>query len=63
MTTTTQPLTYRRFYLAGEPIEMWEDPDLPFRCTPDDFNAWATNGDWVLLFNALAMMGGPLAAE
>ena len=57
--TTTTPLTYRRFYLAGEPIELWEDPELPFRCTPEDLQEWASSGDWVLLFNALTLMSQP----
>ncbi len=51
------------FYLDGEPIEYWEDPNLPFRCTAHDLQGYATRGDWVLLFNALALLGAPVGSE
>jgi hypothetical protein len=53
----------QHFYLDGQPIEYWEDPELPFRCTAEDLQGYATRGDWVLLFNALALLGAPLSAE
>ena len=55
--------TRQHFFLDGEPIEYWENPDLPFRCTADDLKRYATSGDWVLLFNALTLLGSPLSAE
>jgi hypothetical protein len=58
-----QTTTRQRFYLDGEPIEYWEDPALPFRCTADDLQAYASRGDWVMLFNALTLLSVPLMAE
>jgi len=55
--------TRKRFYLDGEPIEYWEDPSLPFRCTADDLQQYVKRGDWVLLFNALTLLGAPVASE
>jgi hypothetical protein len=55
--------TRQHFYLDGEPIEYWEDPELPFRCTPEDLQSYVTRGHWVLLFNALTLLATPLAAE
>jgi hypothetical protein len=55
--------TRKRFYLDGEPIEYWEDPGLPFHCTADDLRSYAKRGDWVLLFNALTLLGSPVPSE
>ena len=55
--------TRQHFFLDGETVEYWENPDMPFRCTPDDLKHYVTRGDWVLLFNALTLIGSPLAAE
>lgn len=55
--------TRQHFYLDGEPIEYWEDPDLPFRCTAEDLAGYLTRGDWVMLFNALTLLGTPVATE
>ncbi len=53
----------RRFYLDGKSIEYWEDPNLPFRCTADELQGYATRGDWVLLFNALTLLAVPVQSE
>jgi hypothetical protein len=55
--------TRQHFFLDGQPIEYWENPDLPFRCTADDLQRYATSGEWILLFNALTLLGSPVAAE
>ena len=55
--------TRRNFFLDGESVECWEDPDLPFRCTAEDLQNYVTRGDWVLLFNALTLLGAPVGAE
>jgi hypothetical protein len=55
--------TRQSFYLDGEPVEYWEDPMLPFRCTAEDLKDYVTRGDWVLLFNALTLLGTPVRAE
>jgi hypothetical protein len=55
--------TRHHFYLDGQPIEYWEDPDLPFRCTSEDLKGYVTRGEWVLLFNALTLLGSPIGSE
>jgi hypothetical protein len=55
--------TRQHFFLDGQPIEYWENPDLPFRCTADDLQHYVTSGEWILLFNALTLLGSPVAAE
>jgi len=55
--------TRHRFFLDGEPIEYWENPDMPFRCSADDLQRYVSSGNWVMLFNALTLLGSPLAAE
>jgi len=59
---TSSP-TVHHFFLAGEPLELWEDPELPFRCTPEEIRNYAMRGNWILLFNALAMVGSPVQRE
>jgi hypothetical protein len=54
---------YQRFYLSGESLELWEDPDLPFRCTPEEMREYAARGQWELLFNALMLSAQPDQAE
>lgn len=60
---TTLGTRTQRFYVAGEPVEYWEDPDVTFDCTPEQLRGYAQQGSWVLLFNALAMMSSPVQAE
>jgi hypothetical protein len=45
----------RQIYVAGEPVEFWEHPDLTFGWTSDDLERYALDGDWVLLFNAMML--------
>ena len=45
----------RRVYISGEQVEIWENPDLPFRCTPEEINDYVAQKEWVLLFNALVL--------
>ena len=45
----------RRVYISGEQVEIWENPDLPFRCTQEEIDGYAEQEDWVLLFNALVL--------
>ena len=55
--------TRQHFFLDGEPIEYWEDPNLPFRCTADELQQYVKRGDWILLFNALTLLGSPVPSE
>lgn len=45
----------RRFYVSGQPVELWENPVAPFGWTQDDIEAYAAINDWELLFNALVL--------
>ncbi|KKU85684.1 MAG: hypothetical protein A3F26_00325 [Candidatus Ryanbacteria bacterium RIFCSPHIGHO2_12_FULL_47_12b] len=45
----------RTFYVSGQPVELWENPVVPFGWTQDDIEAYAAINDWELLFNALAI--------
>lgn len=55
---TTQR-TCRSVYISGEQVEIWENPDLPFRCTPEEINGYAEQEHWILLFNALVLSASP----
>ena len=39
-------------------VEIWENPDVPFAVGADAFARYAARGDWILLFNALALCTG-----
>ena len=52
-----------RVFVSGELVEYWEDPDVAFGWTPDDLQAYAEQGDWVLLFNAILLTGPRPATE
>ncbi|HEY8516731.1 MAG TPA: hypothetical protein VIS07_14580 [Candidatus Binatia bacterium] len=47
--------TRQRFYVAGQQIELWEHPDLPFGCALNDLEAYCLNARWELLFNAMVL--------
>ena len=52
------------FYVGGQLLEMWENPEAAFRCSPAELERYAVGGDWVSLFNALVLIGerDPVAA-
>jgi hypothetical protein len=43
------------FFVAGQPIELWEDPRLPFGCSFTDLEAYCQGSRWELLFNAIVL--------
>ena len=45
----------RSYFVAGEPIELWENPETPFGWAPSDLTTYATTEKWDLLFNALVL--------
>lgn len=45
----------RQFFVAGEALELWEDPQLPFGLTFDDLEAYCLGSRWELLFNAIVL--------
>jgi len=48
---------WQRMYVAGQFVEVWEDPTVPFGVGPGDLNGFVERGDWVALFNALVLCG------
>jgi hypothetical protein len=53
---TTQVAGDRRYYfVAGQSVELWEDPEQPFGWGPEEMAAYAADGRWSLLFNALVL--------
>jgi hypothetical protein len=52
-----------RFFLSGDLVEVWEDPEQPFRCTPEAVERCLLAGNWVLAFNALVLASTPLQSE
>lgn len=53
----------RRFFLSGEMVELWENPDFPFCCTSEGIQEYAEDGEWVLLFSALTLGSTRPAAQ
>ena len=45
----------RQFFVAGQPVELWEDSRLPFGCGFTDLEAYCLNARWELLFNAIVL--------
>lgn len=43
------------FFVAGQAVELWEDPRLPFGCNFKDFEAYCRSARWDLLFNAIVL--------
>ena len=51
-----QTVTARQcFFVAGEAIELWEDPRLPFGCAFTDLRDYCLSSRWELLFNAIVL--------
>ncbi|MBM4270329.1 MAG: hypothetical protein FJ144_27605 [Deltaproteobacteria bacterium] len=44
-----------RFFIGGEPFEIWENPDVPFGNEREDIDGYADRGQWTLLWNALVL--------
>lgn len=47
--------TRQRFFVAGQQIELWEHPDLPFGCALNDLESYCLSARWELLFNAMIL--------
>lgn len=45
----------RCYYVAGQPLELWENADSPFGWSDGDLQRYATGERWDLLFNALVL--------
>jgi len=56
-------LVMRRIMVDGQTLELWESPDATFDPTNQALARYAGAGDWIALFNALALRDAPLRAE
>jgi hypothetical protein len=52
-----------RAYVAGQLVEIWEDPDRPFGCAAADLRDYVNRKAWVTLFNAVVLTAGHSASE
>ena len=46
----------RGFYVAGEPVQIWENPDAVLRVGPEHFQNAVDAGDWVRAFNVVMLL-------
>lgn len=47
----------RRFFVSGEPFEVWENPEVGFDSDQARVDGYARRGRWDLVFNALVLRG------
>jgi hypothetical protein len=47
----------KRVFLSGQLVEYWENAELPFGWAREDLQGYLDRGQWVLLFNAVALNG------
>lgn len=52
--------TNQRLFVAGQQLEIWENPALPFGCALNDLESYCLNARWILLFNAMVLAAGAL---
>jgi hypothetical protein len=52
-----------RTYVAGQLVEIWEDPDRPFGCAAADLQDYVGREAWVTLFNAVVLTAGLSSSE
>ena len=45
----------RQVFVAGQLVECWQDADHPFGWAHEDLQGYVDRGEWVLLFNAMAL--------
>lgn len=53
----------RRFFVSGEPFEVWENPEAVFRSGKAQVESYARRGRWDLVFNALVLRSSGLSAS
>lgn len=53
--TAQQSDDRRLYYVSGQAVELWEDPEKPFGWGTEEMSAYAADGNWDLLFNALVL--------
>jgi hypothetical protein len=47
----------RRIWIAGNPIDVWENPQTSFSWTPGAIQGYVGAEDWERVFNALVLLG------
>lgn len=52
---TRQDGDRRFYYVSGQAVELWEDPETPFGWGAEEMSAYAAEGNWDYLFNALVL--------
>ena len=45
----------KRMFVAGRLVEYWEHPEVSFGWSREELQGYADRGDWVTLFNGLAL--------
>jgi hypothetical protein len=43
------------YYVSGQPVELWENSEIPFGWSEEELEEYASSGDWESLFNALVL--------
>ena len=43
------------YYVSGQPVELWENADIPFGWSEDELTQYADTENWECLFNALVL--------
>jgi hypothetical protein len=46
----------QRFFVAGQAVELWENPRLPFGCGLQELETYCLHARWDLLFNAIVIV-------
>jgi hypothetical protein len=46
----------RGFYVGGEAVRIWENPEAPLRVGPEHFRSAVDAGDWVRAFNVVILL-------
>lgn len=52
-----------RLFVAGQQIEVWENPELPFGCALTDLETYCLDARWELLFNAMVLAASAMQEE
>ena len=52
---TDEESNRRYYYVSGQAVELWENPETPFGWSSEHMEEYAGGGDWELLFNALVI--------
>ncbi len=57
------PSPRNRVMMDGLEVEVWENPEVAFRCDPGDVVAHVAAGRWSLLFNAIVLGLDPVPVD